>query len=69
MQVAAVRKPLLAVSEMCDAGHDVHFLHTGEAYSVLRETGEVTALVHRTGVCEIDAVVLPWSGGRGQPRA
>lgn len=40
---------LLSVSKMCDAGRDVHFLRTGEAYSVHRETCEVTALVRRKG--------------------
>ena len=69
MQVAAVRKPLLAVSEMCDAGHDVHFLSTGEAYAVHRETGEITEFVRQKGVYEITAHVLPYSGGDGQPQA
>ena len=69
MQVAAVRKPLLAVSEMCDRGHDVHFLSTGEAYAVHRASGEVTAFERRKGVFEIAAHVIPYSGGSGQLRA
>lgn len=69
VQVAAVRKPLLSVSEMCDAGHDVHFFHTGEAYCVHRETGKIMTFTRRKGVFEIDAMVPPYSGGHGQPRA
>ena len=69
MQVAAVRKPLLSVSEMCDAGHDVHFLATGQAYALHRATGELTQFERRKGVFEIVARVLPYSGGSGQPQA
>ena len=74
VQVAAVRKPLVAVSAMCDAGHDVHFLASGEAYAVRRETGEVTEFERQKGVFEIVARVLPYSslvgaGGGGQPQA
>ena len=63
VQVAAVRKPLLSVSEMCDAGHDVHFFHTGEAYCVHRETSKVVKLKRRKGVFEVEAVLPPFPGG------
>ena len=69
VQVAAVRKPLLAVSEMNDAGYDVHFFHTGEYYSVHPETGRKVMFQRRKGVYEIEAVVPSYRGGRGQPRA
>ena len=67
VQVAGVRKPLLSVADMNDAGHDVFFLANGEAYSVHRETGRVTNFARRKGVFEIDAEVPPYSGGSGQP--
>lgn len=69
VQVAAVRKPLLAVSEMCDAGFDVHFFHTGEAYGIHPATGRTVNFKKVRGVYEIEAVVPPCSGGHGQPRA
>ena len=66
--VAAVRKPLLSVSEMCSAGHDVHFLRDGTGYAV-HKTGEITNFVCRNGVYEMDVVVEPWSGNdQGQAR-
>ena len=69
VRVAAVRKPLLAVSEMCDAEHDVHVLASGEAYNVHRETGEVTMFTKQRGVYDITARVPLYSGGGGQPQA
>ena len=57
MQVTGVRKPLMSVADMMDAGNDVHFLASGESYSVHRETGVVTKFVRRKNVFEIDAEV------------
>ena len=68
-QVARVRKPLLAVSEMCDAGHDLHFLHSGEAYAVHSRTGAITKFARQKGVYEVEAEVPRWSGGPGQLKA
>ena len=66
--VGEVRKPLLAVSGMVDAGHDVHFLASGESFAVHKETGTITKFVRRRGVFEIDAVVPEFSGNDGQAR-
>jgi hypothetical protein len=59
----------LAVSEMCDAGHDLHFLHTGEAYAVHSRTGAITKFMRQKGVYEVEAEVPQWPGGPGQPTA
>ena len=56
-QVADVRKPLISVAEMCDAGHDVHFLSNGRAYSVHAASGKVTPFTRRKGVFELEATV------------
>ncbi len=69
VQVVAVRKPLLPVSEVHDAGYDVHFFHAGEAYGVHPETGKTVKFARRNGVYEIEAVVPSYSGGHGPPRA
>ena len=70
MQVARVRKPLLSVAEMNDAGHDVYFLSGQDgAYSRHRKTGLVTKFFRRNGVFEIDARVPLFSGFSRQPWA
>ena len=70
MQVARVRKPLLSVAEMNDAGHDVYFLSGQDgAYSRHRKTGLVTKFFRRNGVFEIDARVPLFSGFSRQPSA
>ena len=61
--VADVRKPLLAVSEMTDAGHDVHFLANGRAYATHAGTGQETKFVRRNGIYELEIEVL---GGQRQ---
>ena len=68
MQVARVRKPLLSVAEMNDAGHDVYFLCGDDgAYSRHRKTGLTTRFIRRNGVFEIDARVPFFSGFQRQP--
>ena len=61
MQVAKVRKPLISVADMVDAGQDVHFLASGQSYAVHRETGEVTHFTRRRNVFELDVEVKPYS--------
>ena len=66
-QVAKVRKPLVSVSEMCKAGHDVHFLADGKAYAGHCERGAVTPFINTKGIFEIEAMVPPYQGGSGHP--
>jgi hypothetical protein len=61
VRVARVRRPLLAVSEMTRAGHDVRFLASDQAYAVRKETGEMTKFHLRRGVYELDVEVRPSS--------
>ena len=61
MQVAGVRKPLMSVADMVDAGNDVYFLSSGEYYAVHRQTGTITRFVRRKNVFEIDAEVPEYS--------
>ena len=68
-QVARVRKPLLAVGEMCDAGHDLHHLRSGEAYAVRSRTGAIAKFARQKGVYEVEADVPQWTGGTGQLKA
>ena len=67
-QVAGVRKPLLAVSEMNDAGHDVHFLRDGRAFAVHGTTGKITNFIRTNGVFELEVTVPRCPGGPGQPQ-
>ena len=62
MQVTDVRKPLMSVADMNDAGQDVHFLASGQSYAVHRETGVVTKFVRKKNIFEIEAEVPPYSG-------
>jgi hypothetical protein len=59
VRVAKVRRPLMAVSEMTAAGHDVHFLANGTAFAKHTQTGKKTEFHLRRGIYEMDAVVLP----------
>ena len=63
VQIADVRKPLMSVAEMVDAGQDVHFLASGQAYAVHRDTGEVTQFARRKNVFELDVEVKPFAKG------
>ena len=63
-QVAKVRKPLLAVSEWCAAGHDVHFLAGGGSYAIHKATGSITPIVQNNGIYELVVEVPPFMGGR-----
>ena len=62
MQVADVRKPLMSVADMVDAGQGVHFLASGQSYAVHRETGTVTKFTRTKNIFEMEAVVPPFSG-------
>ena len=57
VQVANVRKPLMSVADMVDAGQDIHFLASGQSYALHRETGQVTYFQRRRGVFELDVQV------------
>ena len=61
--IAPIRKPLLAVADLNDKGHDVFFMagrrgQPGRAYAEHVESGEVTPFIRRGGRFELDAVVL-----------
>ena len=60
MQVTDVRKPLMSVADMNDAGQDVHFLAAGQSYAVHRETGLVTTFTRTKNIFEINAEVPPY---------
>ena len=47
LHVCKVRKPVLAVSEMVDAGHDVHF-SKNNSHAYRRKSREYTKIVART---------------------
>ena len=57
MQVTNVRKPLVSVADMIDAGQDVHFMASGQSYAVHRESGLVTKFVRKKNIFEIEADV------------
>ncbi len=66
--VVPVRKPLLAVCDLLDKGHDVHF--TKEAsYAVHRVTGERINFVRRGGKFEMDVEVINAHSGNGVGQA
>ena len=62
MQVTDVRKPLMSVADMVDAGQDVHFLASGQNYAVHRESGVVTRFSRKKNVFEMEAEVPPFGG-------
>ena len=68
MQVTGVRKPLMSVADMVDAGNDVHFLASGESYSIHRQSGVMTKFVRRRNVFEIDAEVPQYQKLKGLQR-
>ena len=57
--VCKVRKPLLAVSAMVDAGHDVHFSRSG-SYAYHRDTKEYTRITRENGIYVMEATVKPY---------
>ena len=60
VHVADVRKPLLSVAEMNDAGHDVVFPAdpSKEAYAYHSATGRTTRLIRNNNVFELDVEVI-----------
>lgn len=63
-RVADVRKPLLAVSEMNDAGHHVLFYADGRgAFAEHAKTGKKTQLERSNGIFELVCDVMPPLGG------
>ena len=65
VHVCDVRKPLLSVADMNDMGLDVHFFADRAKGAMAVRTGETNGIkISRVNnVFEIDATVLPWSGG------
>ena len=63
--VCEVRKPLLAVSAMVDAGHDVHFSKDG-SYAYHRGTQECTRISRENGIYVMEATVKPFSPINGK---
>jgi len=63
MNICDARRPLVAVCDMNDAGHDVHMMANGTHWAERAETGEVTRFHRRGGRCEFDLKLKPqWSG-------
>ena len=63
--IAPVRKPLLAVCDLNDRGHDVHFMHDGRAWAVHHRTGQVTNFERAGTRYEIVAEVMQPSVPQG----
>ena len=68
VHVCDVRKPLLSVAAMNDQGLDVHFFADPSkgAMAVDPRSMSGIAIQRRNNVFEIDATVLPFSGGHRQ---
>ena len=62
VKVTNVRKPLISVADMNDAGQDV-FFHQAKAVQSTGDTGMVTTFIRNKGVFEIDAEVPPYGLG------
>ena len=58
-RVAPVRKALLAVCDLNDRGHNVHFMADGRAWAEHATTGARTPFTRRGGRYEIEALVAP----------
>ena len=62
--IAPVRRPLLAVCDLNDNGHDVHFLASGKAWAEHISSGAITPFVRRGGRFDLEAeVMLPDNDG------
>ena len=57
MHVVPVRKPLLALCDLEDHGHDIFFV-VGKRWAKRRMSGEVIPTQRRGGKYEIDAIVV-----------
>ena len=69
VHVCDVRKPLLSVADVNDKGLDVHFFADRNKGAMVVDPQNKTGIKiqRRNNVYEIDAAVLPWSGGPRQP--
>ena len=56
--IVPVRRPLLAMCNLIDSGHDVHFIHDGRCFARHIVTGEEIEIRRVGGRFEIDAEVL-----------
>jgi len=69
MNIVKVRKPLIALCDIIDHGHDVYFVD-GVAWARHRATGEIINFTRRGGKFEIEAeVLLPSQSGNGEGQA
>ena len=64
VNVAPVRKPLLAMCDLEDHGHDIYIVN-GKRWAQHRETGETIEIKRRGGRYEIDVEVVVPRGGPG----
>ena len=61
--VVPVRRVLLALADLLDTGHDVHFMHEGKSWAEHVETGERIDFARRGGKFEFEVEVeLPFGG-------
>ena len=58
-RIAKVHKPLMAISELVDAGNDVYFTREG-AWSRNRNSGEITWFTRTKGIYEYEAELIPF---------
>ena len=58
-RIAKVHKPLMAISELVDAGNDVYFTKEG-AWSQNRYSGEITLFTRTKGIYEYEAELIPY---------
>ena len=68
LHVCDVRKPLLAVSEMVDAGHDV-FFSKGRSYAYHAGSKSYTEIVRKNCMFVIEATVKPFQSINKEGRA
>ena len=68
VHVAPVRKPLLAVADLNDKGHDVHFMADGRAWAEHKTSGAITKFRRVGGRYEFEAEIeMPTKSRQGAP--
>ena len=67
VHVVAVRKPLLAMCDLEDTGHNIYIVN-GVRYAEHKDTGERIMIHRRGGRYELEGdVVVPAPGRQGKP--
>jgi hypothetical protein len=64
MQVTDVKKPLMSVARICDAGHEVTFSATGGAIKHMK-TGQVTSFERVDNVYRLKVALAPGFARQG----